>query len=380
MKLKIFTFIVFVPTLLFCQQTPFDTDMEMPKTYIQDFNPTPVIQKTPEQAPLKTSIEHVKQQETASPQKSKGHEKLKIAIIFPSKIIGRYATSTTDALFAYMLTKKRAFEIKTFDIQTQEKDVLAKTLLNIEKQGFNYVIAVLTKDGVDKVISLNPQINIFIPTINKSEVSSTSPYLYFGGIDYKAQTDRLLKEASSPLVIFQDASPISAKLSEYAQKKYHGKNLTFFVDKSTNLKKQLKNSKLKHSSFLTNTPIVKTGVIISQKTLYNVNEMNILSTQINFDPLILSMTQYDDRKDMIIANSISKDNNAITDMNLILGNDITYDWINYATTVGADYFFNRITSEAREYPLAMSSNQIIYPINLVQPSFSSFVNYKSSEK
>ena len=63
---------------------------------------------------------------------------------------------------------------------------------------------------------------------------------------------------------------------------------------------------------------------------------------------------------MIIANSILKDNTVITDTNLILNNDITYDWINYATTVGVDYFYNRITNEAREYPLELSNNQIIW--------------------
>ncbi len=389
MKLNILTLIALAPTLLFCQETPFDTPMNMPKTYIQDFNPTPVKQEIPAQVsqetPFKIYIERVKKPEVkkaeiAAIQKPQEHEKLKIAIIIPSKIIGRYSTSTVNAIFAYMLSRNRPFEIKTFDTQTQDKNSLTKALQDIEKQGFHYAIAVLTKDGADKIISLNPQINIFIPTINKSEVSSPSFHFYFGGIDYKAQTDRLLKEVHSPLVIFKDTSPISEKISDYAQSKYHGKNYTFSIDKSTNLKKQLKNNRLSNASFLTNTPVSKTGIIISQITLYKANEANILSTQINYDPLILSMTQYDDRKNMIIANSISKDNTAITDTNLILNNDITYDWINYATTVGADYFYNRITNEAREYPLTITSNQIIYPINLVQPSYSNFVNYSSSEK
>ena len=384
MKLKILLLTAFVPTFLFCQQTPFETPMEMPKSYIKDFDPTPQTQtapiQTPQQAPVKIHIERVKKPEKISIQKSHEPETLKIAIIIPSKVIGRYATSTTNAVFAYMLTKNSAYEIKTFDIQTQDKDNIAKALQNIENQGFHYAIAVLTKDGADKIISLNPQINIFIPTINKSEVSSSSSHIYFGGIDYKAQTDKLLKEAHAPLVIFKDASPISEKISEYAQSKYHNKSYTFSLDKSTNLKKQLKNSRFKNTSFLTNTPVVKTGMIVSQITLYKVDQANVLSTQINYDPLILTMTQYNDRKDMIIANSILKDNTAITDANLMLNNDITYDWINYATTVGVDYFYNRITNEAREYPLPMSNNQIIYPINLVQPSYSSFVNYKSSEK
>ncbi len=333
-----------------------------------------------QETPFAIHIERVKKSNTLEVKKPQEQEKLKIAIMIPSQVIGRYANSTSNAVFAYMLTKSNSFEIKTFDTQMQDKESLSKALQEIEKEGFAYAIAVLSKDGVDKLINLNPQINIFIPTINKSEVSSPSSHLYFGGIDYKAQVDTLLQNASTPLVIFKDTSPITSNISDYAQGKFHGKSYTFTMDKSTNLKKQLKNNRFGHGSFLTNTPVIKTGLVISQMTLYKVNEKNILSTQINYDPLLLSMTQYNDRKNMIIANSISKDNTTVTDANLLLNNDIIYDWINYATTVGVDYFFSRITHEAREYPLAISENQIIYPISLVQPSFSSFVNYKSKEK
>ncbi len=336
------------------------------------------------ETPFGIHIERVKKGDTGAAQQVQeqvsAQEKLKIAIILPSQIIGRYASSTTNAVFAYMFSKQIPFEIKTFDIQTQENERLSQALQEIKNEGFSYAIAVLTKEGVEKLIALDPQINIFIPTINKNEVSSSSSHLYFGGIDYKAQVDTLLKNASTPLVIFKDASAVSHKLSEYAQSKSHGKNYLFTIDKSNNVKKQLRNRKLKHGSFLTNTPVVKTGVIISQMTLLNVKEKNILSTQINYDPLLLSMTQYNDRNNMIIANSITKDNTAITDANLLLNNDITYDWINYATTIGSDLFFSHITHEAREYPLAIVNNQILYPITLVQPSFSSFVNYKSKEK
>lgn len=387
MKLKNLLFAALVPTLLSAQPSPFDTPMQKPKDYIKGFNPTPTV-ALEQETPFKIYIERVKKTDAtvaAKPQekvieKAVEKEKLKIAIIIPSQVIGRYAGSTTSSVFAYMLSKNSSFEIKTFDTQTQDKESLSRALQEVQTQGFRYAIAVVTKDGAEKLISLNPQINIFIPTINKSEISTSSSHLYFGGIDYKAQADTLLQNASSPLVIFKDASPVTVTISDYAQNKFHGKSYTFSMDKSTNLRKQLKNSRFKNGSFLTNTPVVKTGMIISQMTLYNVKEKNILSTQINYDPLLLSMTQYNDRKNMIIANSITKDNSAITDANLLLGNDITYDWINYATTVGVDYFFSRITGEAREYPLAITNNQIIYPINLVQPSFSNFVNYKSGEK
>ena len=117
---------------------------------------------------------------------------------------------------------------------------------------------------------------------------------------------------------------------------------------------------------------------MSQLTLYDANATNVLSTQINYDPLLLSMTQYNDRKDMIVANSITENNNVLIETNSLLGNDIVYDWINYTTTVGVDYFFNQITNEDREYEMIVEDAQMLYDIELLQPSLSRFVKYVSS--
>ncbi|MDX1296077.1 MAG: hypothetical protein R3302_07410, partial [Sulfurimonadaceae bacterium] len=156
---------------------------------------------------------------------------------------------------------------------------------------------------------------------------------------------------------------------------------SFAIDKHTsNLERQLKeNEKIQNASFVLNTPIVKTGMIMSQLTLYDTNTTNILSTQINYDPLLFSITQYHDRKDMIIANSIGKNNNVLVEANRLLSNDIVYDWINYATTVGTDLFYNMITHSEREYKLPVIDNQIEYPISLVSPSYYRFVEYVSPE-
>jgi SRSO17 transposase len=116
-------------------------------------------------------------------------------------------------------------------------------------------------------------------------------------------------------------------------------------------------------------------MVLSQLTLYDINVTNILSTQINYDPLILSITQAKDRNNMIIANSVTIKNNILIETNHLLNNDIVYDWINYATTVGVDFFFSMATRNEREYTLEMSDNQIVYPISLVQPSYSRFVPY-----
>ncbi len=114
---------------------------------------------------------------------------------------------------------------------------------------------------------------------------------------------------------------------------------------------------------------------MSQLTLYDTNATNVLSTQINYDPLLLSMTQYRDRKDMVVANSITEHNNVLIETNALLGNDIVYDWINYTTTIGVDYFYSLITNEERTYKTKLEDNQMIYDIELLQPSHSKFKKY-----
>ena len=249
--------------------------------------------------------------------------------------------------------------------------------------------------------------------------------IYFGGIDYKAQSDLLLKEAVSPLVIFYDKSAIGKSLALYEEDKFkcddsQDDNSTlndndeidnnrneaegYFIEpdelgaeldgsqiledqnrtvvkysiprRVTNIEEQLLyNDDIKQGSMFINTPIVKSSMIMSQITIYDVNATNVLSTQINYDPLVLSLTQYEDRSKMIIANSITHNNSIFIETNSLLGNDIVYDWINYTTTVGMDYFFNKITSQDKQYNIEMVSNQMHYPIELLMPSETRFIKY-----
>lgn len=351
-------------------------------------------------------------------------EELRIALLLPYKTIGRYAASTTNSAFSYLITKNHSFELKTYKIESENSEEIRTTLAKIQEEGFDYVIAPLTQKGADTLAQIDPEMYIYFPTIHKDDINSTSPYLIYGGIDYKAQSNLLLKEAVSPLVIFYDKSTIGKRLSLYEEESFKNRtfvdeNLTITIEefsaqieedienqeivnmldedttedenitvvkfsiprRTTNLEKQLKeNKEIAEGSFFLNTPIVKSGMIMSQLTLYDVNATNILSTQINYDPLLLSMTQYNDRKEMIVANSITQHNNVLIETNSLLSNDIVYDWINYTTTVGTDYFFHLITNDSREYNIAIEDNQMIYPIELLRPSFSRFTKYISARE
>jgi hypothetical protein len=352
--------------------------------------------------------------------------KLKIALLLPYKKIGKYASSTINATFAYLMTKSNPFNLKSYRIESESTEDLSATLRKIQDDGYDYVIAPVTKEGAQNIIELDPNINIYFPTINKNDIEASSLYFVFGGIDYNAQSKLLLKEAVSPLIIFSDKSQTGKKLALYQEEEFlHPKQsidekveedgifgsffnssaandeaedreivqsddenasekkvIKYFISRrTTNLEPYLKeNEDIINGSFFINTPIIKSGMILSQLTLYDTNATNILSTQINYDPLLLSMTQYIDREKMIVANSIIKNNSVLVETNSLLGNDIVYDWINYTTTIGVDYFYNQITGEMREYDLNITDNQIIYDIELLRPGRTKFFKYISTLK
>ena len=415
---KIYLLTMIFPVIIFAQSYII-SNIPLPKTYIQNLDPYPCDDSCRQTyldngmifsflAHANTKLDNEEQDETRKISISILNlgsliltEKLNIALLLPHKVIGRYASSTTNTTFAYLIAKNHSFELKSYKIESENIEDIKEALEQISKDGFHYVIAPLTQKGANAVGEINPDINIFFPTINKKDITSTSSYLVYGGIDYQAQSDMLLKEAISPLVIFYDKSSIGKKLSLYEEDKFINDGIDLSLSseeieaeildanksvvkfsipkRTTNLEKQLfENENILKGSFFINTPIVKTGMIMSQLTLYDTNATNVLSTQINYDPLILSMTQYEDRKNMVIANSITKNNNILIETNSLLGNDIVYDWINYTTTVGIDYFFNLATREDREYKIAVEDNQMIYPIELLNPAKYRFIKHTST--
>ncbi|MDA3946670.1 MAG: hypothetical protein PF439_08330 [Helicobacteraceae bacterium] len=331
-------------------------------------------------------------------------EELNIAMILPYKLIGRYAYSTSNAVFAYLLTRNHPFVLKNFQINDESPEEMARILKEIKEEGFNYVIAPLTPKGARIIVESEEQLNVYFPTINKNDLNTTASNIYFGAIDYKAQIEKLIPRASSPLVVLYDKSPKGQKLYTQTKENYLTNELPFQetgrkaafeereaeydpnmeptkkrviaygIDrKTTNLQWHFENNrKIQFGTFFLNTPVIKSTMIVSQLTTYDTNMTNILSTQINYDPLILSMTQRRDRDNMHIANSINISNNTLVEANSLLSNDIVYDWINYASTIGADYFYHTITNTERTYQLPMVNNQVLYPISIVKPSGTRF--------
>jgi len=307
---------------------------------------------------------------------------LSIALLIPHKSIGRYATQISDTVFAYLLAKNRHFELENFYVEDEMQESLQEVLQKIQIKGFKYVIAPLTNDGAQRALNLQSNLSIYFPTININNMKNINPDTnWFGGIDYDAQIDKLMKKIRTKVSIFYDDGALGRTLNKKVEKKLKRKNIVLkqsISHRTSNLKKVLrKNRKLTNTTAILNTPIIKSGLVMSQLTLYDIESDRILSTQINYDPLLLSITQYNDRKHMLIANSIQNSNNYLSEINYLLNNNIEYDWINFSSTLGVDYFYNRITGEPREFAnIKMKKNQMDYPIELKRATYSRFVDTK----
>ena len=111
-----------------------------------------------------------------------------------------------------------------------------------------------------------------------------------------------------------------------------------------------------------NTSIIKSSIILSQLRAYGTVPYKILSTQLNYTPLVISLTQYPDRKNFVIANSISKTDFKLQESLLLLDADIEYNWVNYSTLVGVDSLFSKTQSQL--FPEKIIDNQVSYDVLL----------------
>ena len=306
----------------------------------------------------------------------------KIALLAPSKVIGKYANSMADSILSYLLFKDSKFQFELFDSTDESEANIVNTLSEINHKGYNLVIAAVTQNGARMIVKHESTMQIYIPTINKKEIDLLSENISFGGIDYEEQIDRLLAYSGERVAIFGDKSALSKKLENYVDNasfaevsyrktiKNAKANLTPFIKD---------NRKLKNASIFLNMPIVKSSLLASQLNVYDAEYKNVLLTQISYNPLLFTLTQAKDRADMYIANSVGASDFRLKDINLILGTNLDFSWVNYSTAIGVDYLVSNFTEAGYEkvFSEPMVNNQIKYNIDILKPANSSFESIKN---
>lgn len=300
---------------------------------------------------------------------------IKIGVISAPHIIGKYTQSVYNVSVATMISRlDTRFEIKRYDLSDESNESLIRVLKEIHRDGINAILAPLTVNGAKNLITLNSDLPIFIPTVHKRELASAPSNITFGGIDYTAQIEALLPYMSDSIAIFYDNSTVGTQLKSIteelflARKNEKKKIKSYPIDlKGDNIISHLsKPASFNKSSVIIHLPVVKSSILTAHMTFTGIKEKNILSTQINIDPTLLTLTQYQDRKNMILANSLIEFPSKIYQINALMNNDITVDWIQYATSVGIDFLISTLTNTDREYSMRILNSQIIYPVELLQ--------------
>ncbi|WP_104721145.1 hypothetical protein [Helicobacter mesocricetorum] len=306
---------------------------------------------------------------------------IQIALLFPRKTIGRYSISSTNVILSYLFNRNQPFNFEIFDSKSESLEDLQNTMDKITAKGYKQIIALLTYVGANNINHLETKIPIYIPSVHSSQIAEPlMPNIIYGGISYEQQIEKLsaLNPNSTKVVSFYDEGYIGNQMNEYVLK-YNLDTLyssAFNPESAAKFPKEIKTiqSLLKNSKIFLNTPITHSSIILSQITYNDIQINGIYSTQINYNPSFLSITQEKDRNNMYIANSIAKSDSLLVEETKLLNADLEYDWINYSTAYGVEYFYLQNIPNAKAYfKETIKNNQVEYKIDILTPKNNRFI-------
>ncbi|BEG56817.1 DDE transposase [Helicobacter sp. NHP21005] len=311
-------------------------------------------------------------------------EVYKVALLVPKKVIGRYADTSTSALLAYLSLKNHDFTLKVFDSQKEDPESLKKTYQNIAKEGFPFVIALLTQEGVQNLVAKTPlNLPTIVPTVNKHQLEKRMDLpstLIFGGIDFPKQVAMLLEFSQHrPLVVYNDDSfrgeMLSKSLKDLGANVVYEDTITF--KKASTFGKDLGKQRryLKNGVVLFNTSIVKTGMLLSQIGMLSSRErpQMLLSSQINFNLSMFMLTQPQDRQNLYITNALAALNPYLSQTAALLNSNLKYDWVGYTSVDCLEHMLTRFYPHLQRYfKEPLQDQQITYTNTLYTPKYLGF--------
>ena len=301
----------------------------------------------------------------------------KIAIVYSSKKIGKYSIKISDIVLAYSTNLDIDFKYEFFDIENESAESISNKFDEMYENNITKVMLYLTKPSLINLHGYEKldNFNIYLPLINKNDIDLLfSNNIIFGGINYKKQLDKLKNTASSHIVEIYDNKYRNIKLHNILK---DDENITSFIlnGKYPNYKRFIEtHSLLNESSIILNLSVVKSSIFLSQlRANDDLNISQILTTQNNYTPLLFVLSQKKDTENLIVASSIKKINTKLYNMNNLIGNDINYDWVNYSTILGLEYF--KTNNKVLFDNIEIVDSQVDYSVDLFITNNNSFISY-----
>lgn len=302
-------------------------------------------------------------------------EAFRVAFIVPYKVIGKYAYTTSNSALAYLLNRKVPFKMELLPIENENNETLRSALQSVEASSYDLVVAPVTQRAAKYICAQSLDSEVYIPTLHRSRLECANSMVSFGGIDYAAQIEVLsrLVEKNATTITVSDTSSISKMLSAMVGSTVDV-NKSLILNRSGYYKDLIeRHEDLNQSTIFLNTPVVKSSLFLSQLTLADYKPLQVLSTQINYSPLILTLTQYHDRENMVLASSIGTLDSTLTENISLINQDVRFNWLNYATVAGLDYYFSEKTEEMRLAQERFKNGTLQYDIKLYEAGLYRFI-------
>ena len=302
--------------------------------------------------------------------------KIKIAFIYPSSLVEKYAKSSLDTVSGYLSYQKADYDLTVIDCTNESYENINSAFSKISQAEITNVIGLFTPNAIsslDKLVSSNTK--VYLPLIEKKDSLTTNENLIFGSISYEQQIQKLNSYSSGNNAMFYQNTYIGNKLKKAFDLTVPNTTIRKEISKTENNFKGIVNdNRLNNSILYLNTDIVKTSLILSQLRAYDVYPKYIFSTQVMYDPMLMTLTQDKDRENLIIANSIDTINKELKDEIITFGGNINFEWVDYSTLVGINYlYYGGNTSLIKT---KISNNQAIYNPKLYKSTETGFLEIK----
>jgi len=298
-----------------------------------------------------------------------------IAVFLNKKKFFKFIPNILNSMNAYMIKKDINYHIKLFNLDEN----LSSRLDEISTK-YKYIFLYSTSSKDINLTKDYPENYFFIPTLNKNQVNdlNISDNIYFGGINYKKQINQLNQFVTDKTEVIYDNR---SNLSKYITQIVNDQILEYPV-KTISYPIYVNYKEFNDSYVYLNTPSIDSVQVLSNFTYHDVETKSILSTQLNYSPILFLLTNSEDTQDVILANSIFNIDSIIEDNNINLDSNIDFNWLNYTTSTLLNVAYNIETQKddihyLNDFDLYMFFNQVEYKINLYRIFQNGFIKIEN---
>ena len=296
---------------------------------------------------------------------------INLAFVYPTAL-SKYAKSSINTVAGYLSFKNAQYNLTVIETPDENYKSIEDAFLKLNNTDNKNIIALFSPKAINSLSKIvNSNFKVYLPLIEKKESLENNNNLIFGSISYEEQLKKLSYYANGNNILFYQDTYLSRNI-----KKAYDNVVSSGIEREINNNE--KNFKgliggLSGSSLYLNLDIVKSSLVLSQLRANDIYPAFIFATQSNYDLNLLTLTQEEDRKKLIIANSIGEVDKKLKDEINSMGADLNFSWVDYSTLVGVNYLINGNNSLI---PTKVENNEAIYVPRLYKSTGFGFVEIK----